>query len=221
MRLDFEPPVKFDAERWARQVQEVPDVVWEGVPAIICRAITNSIGPEVPIDPVIAFRYFQNGRLPEFVVCFFMWFQKARKKTSKATIFGRAMHYLEAFRKYMYTTAGLYDDHPEYLPSAQEPISAEATVDDGAGVDPKEGDPGDPVLAADPATSAALGLLDESEEIPSDSEPLDDAFIQEDDTVAEPSEEEAEATLSADPAVLGHGQAIADDGSVVSGDEDA
>lgn len=81
-------------------------------------------------------------------------------------------------------------------------MSKQGDKDSKATPQPIEDETEDPVLAADPATSAALGLLDEDEEMLSEHEALDDAFIQED-------EQLADETLSVDPAVLGHGQPLA------------
>lgn len=89
----------------------MPPEVWEAVPNVVASTISQVMGPDIPIDPQIAFRYYKNGRLPEFVLCYFMWLQKARRGTSKATIFGRALHYLEAFREYMLNASGVMEGY--------------------------------------------------------------------------------------------------------------
>jgi hypothetical protein len=127
--LDFEPPNRFVPERYIAGLAEVPNEVWEAVPRIVAQTICQVIGPDVPIDPQIAFRYFKNGRIPEFVLCYFMWFQKARSNTSKATRFFRAVHYLEAFREYMLNAAGAgvmdVDPKPEDEELEADPAVAE------------------------------------------------------------------------------------------------
>lgn len=107
--LDFEPPNRFNPEKYLDGLKPVPDDVWEAVPRVVIDAVSACLGPDVPIDAQIAFRYFKNGRLPEFVVCYFMWLQKARRSTAKSTVFFRAFHYLESFREYMLTAAGAFE----------------------------------------------------------------------------------------------------------------
>lgn len=109
LALDFEPPNRFAPERYLDGLKPVPDEVWEAVPRVIINAVASCLGPDVPIDAQIAFRFYKNGRLPEYVVCYFMWLQKARRSTAKSTVFFRAFHYLESFREYMLNAAGALD----------------------------------------------------------------------------------------------------------------
>lgn len=200
MTLGFEPPTRLAPLRSQGEIKDVPPEVWESVPPIICRTVSETLGPDVPLDPEIAFRYFLNGRLPEFVVSYFVNFQQARRNTSKGTIFSRAFHYLELFRNYMMVTAGFWE-RPDAPPSSDDPLAADpAVVDHGAAVDPSgpnpattpipavssddivdktdEDGPPEKVLAADPGFAAAHGLLDEDDdEEDSEADPLDVAFL--------------------------------------------
>lgn len=86
----------------------MPEDVWEAVPNVVASTLAQVMGPDIPIDPMIAFRYFKNGHLPEFVVYYFNWLQKTTgtaKRLSKSTIFCRSMHYIEDFREYMLNQA--------------------------------------------------------------------------------------------------------------------
>lgn len=142
--LDFVPPNKFDPEKYRDGLVHVPDEVWEAVPNVVASTLATVMGPDVPIDPLIAFRYFKTGHLPEFVVYYFNWLQKTTgtaKRLSKNTIFCRSMHYIEAFREYMLSQ---FQGH-EYGTEADP--ATEGDPDPGTGPDPgTEADP-------DPGTS--------------------------------------------------------------------
>ena len=148
MKLDFEPPNKFAPERYIEGLELVPPEVWENVPNVVCSTLAQVLGPDVPIDPQIAFRYFKNGRLPEFVVAYFMWIQKVRRNTAKSTIFCRALHYMEAFREYMINASGVMkEEDVEQLKAEQEESEPER----------------EEILASDPAFAAQIASHSETE----------------------------------------------------------
>lgn len=166
--LDFVPPNRFDPEKYRDGIVQVPDDVWEAVPSVVASTLATVMGPDVPIDPMIAFRYFKNGHLPEYVVYYFNWMQKATgtaKRLSKTTIFCRSMHYIEAFREYMLNQFQVHE-----FGGQDEEMKKEPDDDTGA-VPDKEEDPG---IAADPAVIAAYPEPEADSEPEADPEPDDD-----------------------------------------------
>ena len=180
MTLGFEPPLKYVPERYVAGIIPVNPDIWEAVPEVICQTVSTCLGPDVPIDPQIAFRYFKNGRLPEFVVAYFMWMQKAPARTAKSTIFGRALHYLEAFRQYMLEAAGAlnasaFEDDDEAmlqqkLKDEEEENQALLAASDPAiaGVGPTTGEADvtvepDQLAASDPAIAGVGPTIGEAE----------------------------------------------------------
>ena len=142
--MDFEPPKNYYApDRYIAGLVLVPNEAWNAVPNVVANALAQALGPDVPIDPQIAFRYFKNGRLPEFVVCYFMWFQMA-KRLSKATIFFRAFHYLEAFREFSLNAAGAMEvpNPPQDAPDDDQEGQADPSAEPEAKVktEPAEDD---------------------------------------------------------------------------------
>lgn len=96
--LDFEIPKNFlNPDKY--DVGDIPDWYWGRIPPFIVQALTDCMGPDVPIDPMSPFVYLRQGRLPQFVVVFFMELLTTKRRTSKSTIFYRSMHLMERFRE--------------------------------------------------------------------------------------------------------------------------
>jgi len=68
------------------------------VPNIVMNTLMEAIGPEIPVNALVPFVYLRDGRLPAFVVNYFMEMQGPRRMAN-STRFFRAMHLIEAVRE--------------------------------------------------------------------------------------------------------------------------
>lgn len=80
---------------------QVTDEQWAQVPDVITSAIMDTIGPDVPISPYTPYTYLQADLLPHYVPAYFIAMQNAGSRISHATVFGRAMHLIEAYREWL------------------------------------------------------------------------------------------------------------------------
>lgn len=111
----FQYPIAMTSDMW--DDLQVPDIVAD--------AISQVLGPEVPINAFMPYHYLKAGLLPSWIVVYFMALQKPRDSTSYTTVFGRAMHLIEAFREHMLSAAGALP--PVYMP---DPIQGHLRKDD-------------------------------------------------------------------------------------------
>lgn len=99
LRNDFGIPKSFgNSEKYFPVRLDVQS--FETVPEVVGNAIFETIGLDVPFDPMATFIYVRNGLLPEFVVAYFMEFQLPKRKISEGSKFYRAMHLISMFREY-------------------------------------------------------------------------------------------------------------------------
>jgi hypothetical protein len=97
--LPFEIPRNFN-NPGKYEPRDVPEAAFEEVPNEIGQALFDSIGLEVPNDPLIIFSYVRHGRLSLAVVAYFFHLQKKKKLTNQ-TRFYRAMWLISMFRDYV------------------------------------------------------------------------------------------------------------------------
>ena len=96
--LTFEVPVNFvDHPRYRPTDKEKEFLA--ATPDLIFKIISNILPKNPTLDPLTPFYYLKIGKLPFFVV---KWFIDAQKpsKLSNMTLFYRAMHCIEAIRGY-------------------------------------------------------------------------------------------------------------------------
>lgn len=105
-RLDFEVPKSFpNPQKYIPK--KIFDYMFEDVPLVVGSAISEAMSPDEPFDSTLTFVYFRNGRLPEFVVAYFMDFELPKRRLSDTTRFFRALHLITMFRMFMV----MPDDH--------------------------------------------------------------------------------------------------------------
>ena len=99
LQLEFEVPRNFlNPDKY--RPDHVPEDDFGEVPDVITRSIFDVMDANVPIDALNPFIYLRSGRLPEFVVVFFMNMVAKRVK-SKMSRFFHAMHLIEMYREYI------------------------------------------------------------------------------------------------------------------------
>lgn len=98
LTLDFEIPDTFSkAQKYVPR--NVRHDAFEEVPSAVGSAIFNALPIDVPFDPIFVFLYLRNGRLPEFVIAYFMGFELPKRTVSKMSLFYRAVHLVSMFRE--------------------------------------------------------------------------------------------------------------------------
>jgi len=98
MALDFEIPKNFmHPEKYVPT--KIREDAFDDVPRVVAEAIFEAIGLEVPLDPMTIFLYLKTGRLPEFVIAYFMQFELPKRKVTKMYLFYRALHLANMFRE--------------------------------------------------------------------------------------------------------------------------
>jgi len=125
MKIGFEIPNSF-ANPDKYMPSKIRDDAFDDVPSVVASAIFDSISIDVPIDPITIFLYLKSGRLPEFVIAFFMQFELPKRKLSNLYLFYRALHLASMFRK----AVMIPQDH--FMSDALDAVSVQA-VDRRAG----------------------------------------------------------------------------------------
>ena len=99
-QLDFEIPTNFlNPQKFRPTV--INDDMFGDVPDYVCQGLFESIEPDVPIDPLTPFVYLRQGRLPHYVVIYFMKLQGSGRNLGAQKRFFRAMHLIEAYREFV------------------------------------------------------------------------------------------------------------------------
>ena len=113
LELNFELPNEFrHPEKF--NPTDVTDEFIMDVPQVVGAAIFEAIGDNVPINPQVPLIYLQSGRLPQFVVAWFMAaMPTGGKRLAKSTKFFRALHAVERYREYVLFPAD--PSVPEYI----------------------------------------------------------------------------------------------------------
>lgn len=98
-KLPFEVPKNFlNPDKY--QPDQTPEEEFAQVPDVVARAVFDALDVNVPIDALNPFVYLRNGRLPEFVVVYFMKLVSRRVKSNMSRFYS-AMHLIEMFREYV------------------------------------------------------------------------------------------------------------------------
>ncbi len=155
MTLGFEIPNRFNNPDKFRPTYVGEDFLRQ-VPNVISSGLIDAMGADVPIDVMNAFQYLKHGRVPEYVVVYFMNAQPATR-CSNSTRFFRALHLMEAYRDYI-------------LPPYHGPVQAQEDEGEGVGTEPAE-EGGDGTESADeggvgtePAEEGGVGTEPAEEE---------------------------------------------------------
>ena len=99
LQLGFELPRNFlNPDKY--RPERIPDDDFAQVPEVVTAALFNVLDVNVPIDALNPFVYLRNGRLPEFIVAYFMQFVSRRIKSNMSRFFS-AMHLIEMYREYV------------------------------------------------------------------------------------------------------------------------
>lgn len=135
IKVDVIP--QFNPSKYIPPVR-VTDEEWQQVPEVIASAVMDTISPDVPINAMIPYTYLLSGVLPHFLVAYFMLIQNASPRLAYSTVFGRAMHLIEAYREFLLQqvsdlNAGFIavDDNDPELPRSDSCPSAGGRVDPG------------------------------------------------------------------------------------------
>jgi len=97
--LGFEPPAHFiDHGRYVATDQDKRSTL-DGVPQIIWNIVMHALPRNPTFDPITPFYFFKTGRLPKWVVKWFLKNQgKRADRLSNMTKFYKAMHLIETLR---------------------------------------------------------------------------------------------------------------------------
>ena len=99
MSLGFELPRNFlNPDRYLPEPLSEEFVA--GIPDVVSTAVFVAMDANVPIDAFNPFIYLRNGRLPEYVVAYFMTLVSRRVKSNMSRFF-TAMHLIEMYREYI------------------------------------------------------------------------------------------------------------------------
>lgn len=99
LKLEFEVPKNFlNPEKYLPE--PLPNRVLADVPDVIMTAVFEVMDIDVPIDPFNTFMYLRNGRLPEFVVVYFMNLVSRHVKSNMSRFF-TALHLIQMYREYI------------------------------------------------------------------------------------------------------------------------
>jgi len=119
LELDFEIPRNFqNPERYIPG--RLREDCFEDVPAAVGSAIFDAIGVDVPLDPMTIFLYLRNGRLPQFVIAYFMEFELPKRKVTKMYRFYRALHLANMFRE------SVMVPQPHFMSNALDTVAVQA-----------------------------------------------------------------------------------------------
>lgn len=99
-KLEFELPTSF-ANPDKFRPHQIDDAVLARVPEFVSNALFDALDAQVPIDPLSPFIYLRQGKLPHFVVIYFMEIQGMKKNLGNQRRFFQAMHLIEAYREYV------------------------------------------------------------------------------------------------------------------------
>jgi hypothetical protein len=110
------PPDYVESDRNHPSPQDFGRLLHVQVPRVISETLLFCLPREIPIDARGAFGFLRDGRLPHFVVQFFMDLQKA--KVSMQTKFFRALILMEAYRQEVYLQRDLLTAAPITLETA-------------------------------------------------------------------------------------------------------
>lgn len=105
MEIKVDVPPNFNPSKTIPPVS-VSDEEWREVPDLIATALMDTISADVPINALIPYTYLVAGVLPHFVVAYFIVIQSAPPRTAYSTVFGRAMHLIEAYREFLINESG-------------------------------------------------------------------------------------------------------------------
>jgi hypothetical protein len=101
--LDFKIPEEYSMKEKKKHSASAGDYIImlnEGVPPVVRDTLFHILPRSVPINPMMPFAYLQDGRLPPFVINFFMSLQsRVGRPVSAIGRFYRSLDLIEAFRE--------------------------------------------------------------------------------------------------------------------------